>query len=82
MARQNLHLNKPRHCVNHESDQGSSLLRSGWSLRSLEIRRLSLLIRKENITPDVIPETAQRLSGIQYFQQPAGFRVRLSAAPE
>jgi hypothetical protein len=25
------------------------------------------LIRNENITPDVIPETAQRLSGIQYL---------------
>jgi hypothetical protein len=37
---------------------------------------------KENITPYVIPETAQRLSGIQYFQWVAGFRVRLSAAPE
>jgi hypothetical protein len=35
-----------------------------------------------NITPNVIPETAQRLSGIQYFQRVAGFRVRLSAAPE
>jgi hypothetical protein len=58
------------------------LLRSGWPLRWLEIRRLSLLIRKENITPDVIPETAERLSGIQYFQQTAGFRVGLSAAPE
>jgi hypothetical protein len=36
----------------------------------------------ENVSPYVIPETAQRLSGIQYFQWAAGFRVRLSAAPE
>jgi hypothetical protein len=35
-----------------------------------------------NIALNVIPETAQRLSGIQYFQWLAGFRVRLSAAPE
>jgi hypothetical protein len=27
----------------------------------------ALLMGKENITPYVIPETAQRLSGIQYF---------------
>jgi hypothetical protein len=36
---------------------------------------------KEN-TPYVIPETAQRLSGIQYFQWVAAFRARFSAAPE
>jgi hypothetical protein len=42
----------------------------------------ALLMGKENITPYVVPETAERLSGIQYFQWVAGFRVRLSAAPE